>query len=171
LGEPRILATLDLQIAFYLYCLGEEEEAAASLDRAYLHDASFIRDDAFLNRWLRWLVFHTQDTRLTAAFLRWLSARTATRARRVSRKISAARHATELRLRPSRSATLRAAFNCLLRNPSWLTDSRLRRVAVKSLLGRPLAEAARDLRRLAPGSSVRVGARATEPKERFDSGT
>ncbi|HEX8139597.1 MAG TPA: glycosyltransferase [Pyrinomonadaceae bacterium] len=171
LGEPRIVATLDLQIAFYLYCLGEEEGAAASLERAYLDDASFVRDEAFLGRWLRWLVFHTQDARLTAAFLGWLSARPIKPVRRVSRKISAARHAAELRLCPSRRTTLRATFNCLLSNPSWLTDWRMRRVAVKSLLGIRLAEAARDLLRSVQGSGVRGGEVATEREERFDSGT
>jgi glycosyltransferase involved in cell wall biosynthesis len=146
LGEPRILATLDLQSAFYLYYLGAEEEAAASLHRAHEDDASFLRDNAFLGRWLRWLVFHTQDAALTSAFLRWLSGRLMPPIKRSSRKILAARHAAEIRVGQAGAATLRAALNCLISDPTWLADPWMLHAAVKSLFGSRFSEAARQLR-------------------------
>jgi glycosyltransferase involved in cell wall biosynthesis len=164
LGEPRILATLDLQIAFYLYHLGEEKGAAASLDRAYVDDASFIRDSAFLGRWLRWLIFYTQDAVLTPGFLYWLSERATTLRKRASKKILAARHAAEIRAGLSGRQTLRSAFNCLINDPTWFAEPWMRRVAVKSLLGNCFSEAARHLlRKVLDSGGVREGEAGTGP--------
>lgn len=55
LAEPRIRATVDLQMAFFHFCSGLEQEAARNLHRAFEDDPSLRDDVAFINEWLnRW---------------------------------------------------------------------------------------------------------------------
>ena len=53
LGKPRNLALLSLQIAFLVYCSGQEQEAAVNFQRAFEQDPSLESDPEFLNRWLK----------------------------------------------------------------------------------------------------------------------
>jgi glycosyltransferase involved in cell wall biosynthesis len=153
LNEPRSLALLDLQLAYYSFCLGDAAEAAGRLREVFADDPALARDTPFFARWLRRRVFEVYHTFQAGApeagFAAWVAANLPPAAGRgLQRRAAAAQFAAEaLTARAANPrAALRPALGCFAADPGWLADASLRLTALEGLLGAGLVGRVRRLK-------------------------
>jgi glycosyltransferase involved in cell wall biosynthesis len=158
LARPRTLAVLELQRAYHLFRLREEEAARESLRAAFAADATLARDDAFLARWLRarvrQLLMDYSSGAHEREFIAWLAGSLPREAGgRAVRRAEAARHALAA-LESNEGGAVggpSSAIRCLLADASWVADEKFRVALARNLAGPKLLGAARRLRALAHG--------------------
>jgi glycosyltransferase involved in cell wall biosynthesis len=153
LNEPRTLALLDLQLAYYSFCLGEERDAAGRLREVFADDPGLARDPSFFARWLRRKVFELYHAFPAGSpetgFAAWVAANVPPSAgRNLQRRAAAASLAAEaLAARAANPrAGLRPALGCFVKDPGWLSDASLRLAALEGLLGAGLVGRVRRLK-------------------------
>jgi Glycosyl transferase family 2 len=158
LAEPRSLALLDLQLAYYSFCLGEEPPAARWLGSAFADDPALALDPPFFAGWLRRKVFEIYHAFPAGApehgFARWVAASLPPEAGKglARRAHAAGRAASALQERAARPrAGLRSALGCFAKDPAWLSDKSLRAVALEAVLGADFVGRARRLKSLIRG--------------------
>jgi hypothetical protein len=149
LAEPRVRATIELQMCFLCFAGGDVPVAQTALEAAFAHDPSLAGD----GRWLAdWLWSRELDDLLPEDgpdFVPWLAARALPRldaaAARVFRREVAAVEAGARALRLARAGRSAAAFRSALaagvRSPRRVRDRRLGAVLLDSS-----APAARSVR-------------------------
>lgn len=154
LAEPRVLATLELQLGFLRYAAGDRAAGSDALAAAFDRDPSLANDGRWLSDWLRARIL---DPLLPdgAEFGRWLvpnlSPFVTTRAgRALWREAGAAdREAKAARLaRANKPAEARrAALGAIVRRPRRVRDRRLITLLLDSIAGGGPADGLRWLKR------------------------
>jgi alpha-1,3-rhamnosyltransferase len=155
LGQPRIRATLDLQMAFLRFAAGDQGRAAENLAAAFERDRSLAGDGAWLADWLWGRVLNELVPPDEPDFPDWLAAGAlpllAPRARRsFAREVAAARRGARA-IRLARSgrwvAAQQAALAAGARSPRRIADRRLAAELLDSIAGGLAARAVRTTKR------------------------
>jgi glycosyltransferase involved in cell wall biosynthesis len=153
LNEPRTLALLDLQLAFYSFCLGDAAEAVVSLHDVFADDPVMAREPSFFARWLRRKVFEIYHSFPAGApetgFAAWVAENLPPVAGAGLRRRAAAAHLANEALAARAAhpgAGLRPALACFVKDPGWLADASLRLAALEGLLGSALVGHVRRLK-------------------------
>lgn len=160
LSEPRTLSLISLQLAFYSFCLGEEDEADAMLLAAFTDDSSLSHSARFFAGWLRRRVFEIYHAFPAGApqakFAGWVRAHLPAVAvdplLRSAEAADFASRALTARLEDPRSA-LRFAIACFAKDLRWLKDPSLRLVTIEAVFGTKFVNRIRHIKSLVQGSS------------------
>jgi GT2 family glycosyltransferase len=157
LARRHTQALLDLQAAFYLFLLGEEQTAARALKAAFETDHTLRKSTDYFVNWLRELppIASERDAvRLRRSrFAEWVLQNLPENvnrglARRVSafcfRESALANHYRDLPL------ARRMVLECVKRDPRLLLDPPVRQVLVRSLAGEHLIGSLRRIKRAIP---------------------
>jgi len=158
LAAPRSLALLELQTAYYSFCLGDEQEALHLLHKAFGEDPTLGGDAKFFARWLRERIFEFYHlfppTSHEAGFTSWVGVNLPLAARRsLVRRAAAAKFAKEAldRRETDPQEGLRRALKCVVRDPSWLMNRSLCSVLLSGLFGTKIAGQMRRVKSLIAG--------------------
>jgi glycosyltransferase involved in cell wall biosynthesis len=150
--RPRTQALLDLQAAYYLFCLGDDD-ATPHLASAFEADPTLGGDPLYFTRWLRtrlhdtWFAYPADAPQCD--FGSWaLGHLPPSVSGAFARRVAAAQFATTAlrNYRTDLKTTRSAAFNCFRRDPHWLKDKSVRAMFIRSLLGNALLGAMRRLK-------------------------
>lgn len=168
LAEPRLLATLELQMAFLRFASGAEHEAARDADAAFTADAALAHDDAWLAEWL-WA--RSLDRLMPVdrpSFAPWFVATVHQRlGRRAAHKLRGAtataahsQRAARLAAQRRPGAALRAALRVVVRSPRRAIDRRFVGLLLDSSPDSPPVRAWRRVRRVPRSRSRSAHARS-----------
>jgi glycosyltransferase involved in cell wall biosynthesis len=155
LAQPRIRATLDLQMAYLRFASDDDEGAAADLAAAFDRDPSLAGDGGWLADWLWGRLLHELLPPDGRDFAAWLApgalALLAPGARPgFAHEVAAARQGARA-IRLARSgrwvAAQRAALAAGARSPRRIADRRLAAVLLDSIAGGRAARAVRTTKR------------------------
>lgn len=156
LVRPRTQALLDLQIAYHLFVLGNEEEASGHLTSAFETEPTLKQDSEYFTQWLKertyylintfpagseecsfssWVLHHLPGG-LSDSFIKRVAAVDFARAAFGS-------YQTDLR------AARRLALKCFARDSSWLREKNLLSIFLESLIGAGVTDRLRKLKRRA----------------------
>jgi hypothetical protein len=155
LAEPRVRATLELQVAFLRFAAADRPGALDGLPLAFDRDATLAGDGRWLADWLRGRMLDKLLPDGGDGFASWfvesaaplLSGRAGDRLRREA--VAASHEASAIRAAQAgeRPAALRAAVGAVARSPRRLVDRRLATVLLDSVGGGRPANALRGLKR------------------------
>jgi glycosyltransferase involved in cell wall biosynthesis len=155
LSEPRIRATLELQMGFLRFAAGDPEGAAADVRAAFERDPSLRADGGWLGDWLFARLFQELLPAGGAGFAEWVGeivmplleqraaatfGRDLAAARQGARAIGLARSGHSV-------AAHRAALAAAARSPRRLADRRLGAVLLDSMAGGLAAKGVRSAKR------------------------
>ncbi len=156
LVRPRTQALLDLQIAYHLFVLGNEEEAGRHLTSAFETEPTLREDSKYFAHWLKeriyylintfppgseecsfssWVLHHLPDG-LGRSFMKRVAAVDYARAAFGS-------YQTDARM------TRRMALKCFRSDSSWLKEKELLSIFTESLVGSGITDGMRKLKRRA----------------------
>jgi glycosyltransferase involved in cell wall biosynthesis len=150
--RPRTQALLDLQAAYYFFCLSKDD-AAPHLASAFEADPSLGADPLYFTRWLRarlnevWFAYPPDAPQCD--FGSWaLGHLPPSVSGSFARRVAAAQFATTAlrNYRTDLKTTRGAAFNCFRHDPHWLKDKSVRALFIRSLLGDALLGAMHRLK-------------------------
>jgi glycosyltransferase involved in cell wall biosynthesis len=151
--DVRMLALIDLQSAFYFFCLRQEKDATGSLQSAFQNDVTLAQDGKFFAEWLRERIFELTYTFAAASkersFASWVrnnlpsTAEKGLAARVLAAEMAeAAFNCRETDLKTSGHLSL----SCLKNDPSWMLDRSFRYVLLEIFFGQELMKKARRIK-------------------------
>ncbi|MEP6911401.1 MAG: glycosyltransferase [bacterium] len=142
LATPRSLALIELQLTYYCFCLGDEEEAQRRLSAAFHADPTLGGDGKFFTSWLRERLFESYHgspaNSRESGFIFWVARNLPQSVGRgLRRRALAAAWANEaLGERDAGPHDVwQPALKCIIRDPTWLADGSLRLMLLNGLFG------------------------------------